>query len=144
MDKTQLYGSDLSHNDDTYTIKTPAGEVYKISSRRWEKFSAEYNRREKDKKTARWLCVLLGFLGVHRYYVGDYLKGFLLLGTFGGFLFGWLLDYLFIQARVDEYNRDLMLDLIAQAIEATRKDEEEEERKKENSDGINKKPLQRA
>ena len=129
MDKTLLYGSDLSHDGDIYTVKTPAGETYKISHERFEKLSAEYDRREKDKKVAGTLCIFLGFLGVHRYYVGDYLKGILLLGTFGGMLIGWLLDFFFIKTRIDEYNRDLMLDLIAQAIEDTRKDEEAEERK---------------
>lgn len=122
MDKTQLYGSDISHDGDIYTIKTPAGEVYIISHKRFEKLSAEYNRREKDKNTARWLCVGLGFFGVHRFYVGDFLKGLLLLCTFGGMFFGWVLDFFFIQARVDEYNRNLLLDLAAQAIEATRKE----------------------
>ncbi len=91
--------------------------------------SDEYDRQKKSKKVAGWLCVFLGFLGVHRYYVGDYLKGILLLGTFGGMLIGWLLDFFFIQTRIDEFNRDLMLDLLAQAIEGTRKDEEAVERK---------------
>lgn len=129
MDKALLKDSEISFKENVYTVKTPAGEIYKISHERWEKLSAEYERRELNKKVASWLCVCLGFLGVHRYYVGDYFKGFLLLGTFGGMLVGWLLDYFFIQTRIDDYNRDLMLDLITQAIEDTGKDEEEEKRK---------------
>lgn len=131
MDKNLFKDSDISYNGDIYTVKTPEGKTYKISSKRFEKLSAEYDRRKKDKKVAGWLCVLLGFLGVHRYYVGDYLKGFLLLGTFGGMLFGWLLDYFFIKTRIDELNRNLLLDLIAQAIEDTRKDETAKERRAE-------------
>ena len=123
MDKTLLRDSVISHSNDIYTVKTPAGEIYKISPERFEKLSAEYERRKKDKKVAGWLCIVLGFLGVHRYYVGDYLKGFLLLGTFGGMLVGWLLDYFLIKTRIDEINRDLLTDLLAKAIEATKKDE---------------------
>ncbi len=127
VDKELFKGSDLSYDGDMYAVKTPTGEIYKISPERFNKMSAEYNRREKNKKTASWLCVLFGFLGVHRYYVGDYLKGLLLFGTCGGMLFGWLLDYFFIKARIDEINRDLVIDLLIQAIEATRKDKEAEE-----------------
>ena len=123
MDKTLLRDSVISHSNDIYTVKPPAGEIYKISPERFEKLSAEYERRKKDKKVAGWLCIVLGFLGVHRYYVGDYLKGFLLLGTFGGMLVGWLLDYFLIKTRIDEINRDLLTDLLAKAIEATKKDE---------------------
>ncbi len=129
MDKELFKGSDLSYDGDMYTVKTPTGEAYEISPERFNKMSVEYDRREKNKKTAEWLCVFLGFLGVHRYYVGDYLKGLLLFGTCGGMLFGWLLDYFFIKARIDELNRDLLLDLLIQASEATRKDKEAEEQK---------------
>ena len=125
MDKTILRDIEVSYSDEnTYTVKTPPDESYKISPERFEKLSAEFNRRKKEQETAGWLCVFLGFLGVHRYYVGDYLKGFLLLGTFGGFLVGWLLDYFFIRIRVTEYNRDLLTKLASQAIEDTRKDKE--------------------
>ena len=124
MDKTLLKDIEISHDEDTYTVKTPADESYKISSGRFEKLSAEFNRQKKDQKVAGWLCVFLGFLGVHRFYVGDYLKGFLLLGTCGGLLVGWLLDYFFIRIRVEEFNRDLLAELVAQAIEDTGKDRE--------------------
>ena len=127
MDKTLLRGSEISYNDDTYIVRTPSGEVYKIPSGRFEKMLAKFDRQKKDKKVACWLCVLLGFLGVHRFYVGDCLKGFLLFGTFGGMLFGWLIDYLFIQVRIDEFNRDLSTELLAQVIEDTRKDKKQEE-----------------
>ncbi len=129
MDKALFKDSDISYDGDMYTVKTPTGEIYKISPEHFNKTSAEYDRRKKDKKTAAWLCVCLGFLGVHRYYVGDYLKGLLLLCTFGGMLVGWLLDYFFIKARIDEINRDILLELLTQAIEATRKDKEAEEHK---------------
>lgn len=129
MDKALLKDSEISYKENVYTVKTPSGKVYKISPKRFEKMSAEYDRQKKSKKVAGWLCVFLGFLGVHRYYVGDYLKGFLLLGTFGGMLFGWPLDYFFVQIRVDEINRDLLADLLSKAIESTRKDEAAEEHK---------------
>jgi len=42
------------------------------------------------------LCVLLGFLGVHRFYVGKVFTGILYLLSGGIFGIGWLLDVISI------------------------------------------------
>ncbi len=47
---------------------------------------------DKSKWTAYFLCVFLGWLGAHYFYVGRTGKGILYICTFGGFLFGWVHD----------------------------------------------------
>lgn len=46
----------------------------------------------KSKKTALILCLFLGFLGAHRFYVGKYGTGILYLLTLGFFSLGWFFD----------------------------------------------------
>lgn len=58
------------------------------------------NRRqptsEKDWLVALLLCVLVGALGVHRFYVGKIGTGILWLITGGCFLVGWIVDIVMI------------------------------------------------
>ena len=42
-------------------------------------------KKMKKRSTATILCLLLGVLGVHRFYLGEAGKGILYLITFGGF-----------------------------------------------------------
>lgn len=46
----------------------------------------------KSRKVALILCIFLGFLGFHNFYVGRYGRGFLFMFTAGFFGFGWMLD----------------------------------------------------
>lgn len=48
------------------------------------------------KGVALLLCYFLGFLGVHRFYVGKIGTGVLMLITFGGFGLWWLIDLVLI------------------------------------------------
>ena len=50
------------------------------------------NTSDKSKKTALILCICLGFLGVHNYYVGKIGKGILYSFTCGLFGVGWIMD----------------------------------------------------
>ena len=51
---------------------------------------------DKSKKTALILCIFLGFLGFHYFYVGRFGRGLLALFT-GNFLaFGWIADIFII------------------------------------------------
>lgn len=47
---------------------------------------------DKKKKTAFWLCLLGGWMGLHHFYVGRIGKGFVYFLTFGFFFFGTLAD----------------------------------------------------
>ena len=46
----------------------------------------------KNKKTALVLCIFLGFLGAHRFYVGKYGTGILYALTLGFLSLGWFFD----------------------------------------------------
>lgn len=50
----------------------------------------------KNRKTALILCYLLGYFGVHYFYVGRIGKGVLYLCTFGLLGIGWIIDMLMI------------------------------------------------
>ena len=58
------------------------------------------NRRqptsEKDWLVALLLCIIVGTLGVHRFYVGKIGTGILWLLTFGCFFVGWIVDIVMI------------------------------------------------
>jgi restriction system protein len=54
------------------------------------------NTSDKNKKTAFFLCLFGGFLGLHRFYVGRILTGILWLVTLGFLGIGWLIDLLVI------------------------------------------------
>jgi len=46
----------------------------------------------KSKSTTFLLCYFLGGLGIHRFYLGKFITGVLMLLTGGGFLIWWLID----------------------------------------------------
>jgi len=50
------------------------------------------NKSNKDKIVALILCIFLGTLGVHRFYVGKNKSGILYLCTLGLFGIGWIYD----------------------------------------------------
>lgn len=54
------------------------------------------NTSDKDKHTALMLCVCLGWLGAHYFYVGRYGKGILYVCTMGLFWIGWIADIIII------------------------------------------------
>jgi len=55
-------------------------------------YSYTVNASDKSKKTTLLLCIFLGFLGVHYFYVGKPGRGFLFMFTFGLMGFGWIID----------------------------------------------------
>jgi TM2 domain-containing membrane protein YozV len=61
-------------------------------------------RYRKALDDAYLLAFPLGFLGVHRFYLGQPLFGFLYAFTCGLFVVGWLLDLIRLPRMVKEYN----------------------------------------
>ena len=49
-------------------------------------------KSRKKRLTAFWLCLTLGPLGAHRFYVGRYISGFIMLISLGGLLIWAILD----------------------------------------------------
>lgn len=47
---------------------------------------------DKKRTTALLLCIFLGFLGAHQFYVGKIGKGILYIFTCGLFCIGWIVD----------------------------------------------------
>ena len=54
------------------------------------------NRSDQSWLVALILCILLGWLGIHRFYVGKAGTGILMLLTGGGFGIWWLIDIILI------------------------------------------------
>ncbi len=53
------------------------------------------------------LLTFLGFLGIHRFYMGKILTGILWLATGGLFGLGWLYDLWTLNDQIDEVNQSL-------------------------------------
>lgn len=65
----------------------------------------------KSKSTTFLLCYFLGGLGVHRFYLGKFITGLLMLLTAGGLLIWWLIDlYRIASGKLkDKYGNDLRI-----------------------------------
>lgn len=59
--------------------------------------------REVDKNVALTLCVLLGWLGAHKFYEGKSGMGILYLFTCGLFCIGWIVDIAVIAGKSNPY-----------------------------------------
>ncbi len=76
--------------------------MYKDSSRAKRRMDANAKNYAaskislKDRNMAFIFCVLFGYLGIHRFYVGKYISGTLYLLTLGLFGIGWIVDIIMI------------------------------------------------
>lgn len=61
------------------------------------------NGRQKNKWVALVLCLLFGYLGVHRFYEGKIGTGILYLLTLGLFGIGWLVDFIILIFKPNPY-----------------------------------------
>lgn len=50
------------------------------------------NTSDKKRTTALILCIFLGWLGIHNFYVGRIGRGIFYMLTLGGFIVGWIID----------------------------------------------------
>lgn len=68
-------------------------------------FSSQFASEKRDRTLIFVVSLILGYLGVDRFLVGDIGWGVLKLLTFGGCGILWLVDLFLIWGRVDDYNR---------------------------------------
>lgn len=59
--------------------------------------------RMKNKWTAFFLCLFLGFIGAHKFYEGKFGMGILYIFTVGLFGIGWLIDLIAILFKPNPY-----------------------------------------
>lgn len=59
--------------------------------------------RAKNKWVAFLLCVLLGYVGAHKFYEGKFIMGVLYIFTFGLFGIGWLIDCIVLLCKPNPY-----------------------------------------
>ena len=59
--------------------------------------------RQKNKWTAFFLCLLLGVIGVHKFYEGKVGMGILYIFTMGLFGIGWLVDLIVLLTKPNPY-----------------------------------------
>lgn len=73
-------------------------------------YSQEPQTSPKNRWVALLLCLLLGMIGAHKFYVGKIGMGFLYLFTGGLFGVGWMVDCIFILLGVstDKQGRKLV------------------------------------
>lgn len=65
----------------------------------------KYKAGSTDYTVAWILLTFLGYLGIHRFYMGKILTGLLWLVTAGLCGLGWLYDYWTLNGQIDELNR---------------------------------------
>ena len=97
--------------DDSYYCRECGWSLKQLGAEvRQEPKKEEKTYPFKSKTTAYVLCILFGWLGVHRFYVGKIGTGILYALTLGVFGVGWFLDLfnLFCGAFRDKNNFPLM------------------------------------
>lgn len=67
----------------------------------------KYRSGAVDYSLAWILLTFLGFLGLHRFYMGKVLTGILYLCTAGLLGFGWLYDFWTLNGQISEQNQSL-------------------------------------
>lgn len=81
-------------------------------------FTSQYNSAQKNRNVALLISVLLGWLGIDRFYIGQVGIAVLKLLTLGACGIWWIIDWFLIMGAVDDYNRQKARE-IAAAIKMT-------------------------
>lgn len=91
-----LFGTlHLSHLPYDLPSSAQGGRSLRTGARPFRLFPRS-SRSSKSRMVALLLCIFLGFLGVHRFYLGKIPTGILFLLTFGLFYVGWIWDIIML------------------------------------------------
>lgn len=88
------------------------GELVKLSAQKQQQFLEEYKRKAKSVGVAYTLWLIFPPFGSHYAYLGDWGMQLLHWLTVGGFGIWWLIDGFRIPSMVQDYNRDLSIDIL--------------------------------
>lgn len=80
----------------------------------------EYNVLKKDISVSYVLLIILGFLGIHKFYLGKIGMGILYFVSLGFLFLGLIYDLATLPDQVTDYNNKLEFDLIRR-LEAAKK-----------------------
>lgn len=86
-------------------------ELVKMSAHKQEEFIEEYKRRQKQLGWA-YVCWLFGIFAFHYGYMGNWGTQFAYWFTLGGVGIWWLIDAARMPQIVNNYNKDLAVDLL--------------------------------
>lgn len=62
-----------------------------------------FGKKAKNKWVAFWLCLLLGYFGIHKFYEGNTKMGIIYLCTVGLFGIGWIIDIIILLTKPNPY-----------------------------------------
>lgn len=82
------------------------GNTFKESDEEFEAIKRKVNMQTgtwKNKWISLFLCIFLGWLGIHRFYEGKVITGILYLCTLGFFGLGWIIDIVRIALKPNPY-----------------------------------------
>ena len=113
------YIVEMDRNDSShFVIRTEGGKIVTDpaliaairNSFEMDRMDRDSGHSRKSRSIALVLCILLGWLGVHRFYVGKIGTGILYLFTCGGFMIGLIVDLISILSGrfTDRQNRPLV------------------------------------
>lgn len=84
-------------------LKSESPQVVINNTNQAQAVAHAIGRNPRNKWVALVLCVLLGFLGAHKFYEGKAGMGVLYIFTFGLFFIGWIVDVITIAMRPNPY-----------------------------------------
>jgi len=84
-------------------------ELANLPPQKQEEFLEEYKRKRKSIAIA-YLCWI--FFGLHYAYMRNWGMQILLWITLGGFLIWWIIDFFRIPGMIENYNKDIAIDIM--------------------------------
>ena len=92
-----------------HILESPTYKLQEFDPDTYHEIKSDYLEQVQDANhitsTEFWLCLLLGWLGAHKFYRGKGGMGILYLFTCGLFFFGWGIDTIILLTKYIKYKR---------------------------------------